>query len=389
MIDKEIIKVAVPCTGEEEIGAIREVLISGNFVSGKKVAAFEDKFSSYIGVSHAAAVNSGTAALHIALAVLGIGPTDEVIVPSLTFMSTVTAVLHQNAIPVFADIDIESFCISPEDIRRCITKRTKAIIPVHLYGNAADMDEIMKIADEFGISVIEDCAQAHGTEYREQRVGSIGHVGAFSFFATKHMTTGEGGIVTSNSNRIVVNAKRIRSHGMVNRDKHELLGYNYRMNEIAAAMGLVQLEKLDDFNEKRIKNSLLILDSLAQHQNSWYKIPKLADHIKHTFFWCPIIIPPTKQICAKDVVKKLKTRGVEARHRYYMPLYKQKVILDYSPYPNGCPFMCHTDKNRQRYDQLNLPNVESIAGNIIGLPNHPLLREKDIEYIIKTINELY
>ena len=389
MSDKKFIQVAVPITGEEEIAAIREVVLSGNFVSGKKVAAFENKFASYIGVSHAAAVNSGTAALHIALAVLGIGPGDEVIVPALTFMSTVTAVLHQNAIPVFADIDKDSFCISAEDIRKRITARTKCIIPVHLYGNAAEMDEIMRIADEFGLFVIEDGAQAHGTEYKGHRVGSIGHMGAFSFFATKHITTGEGGIITSDNEEWIATSRQIRNHGMVGHDDHVMLGYNYRMNEIAGAMGLVQFKKLDDFNEKRINNSLVILNSLAEKPGKWYQIPILSDHIKHTFFWCPLIIKTTQGIDTKDVVKKLRRKGVEVRHRYYEPLYKQKVLQGYSPYPKGCPFSCQPDINRQKYDQLYLPNVEAIAGRIIGLPNHAALEKEDIDYIIETVRNLY
>jgi len=389
MTDGTLIKVAVPITGEEEAEAVRKVILSGNFVSGKNVVAFENAFSSYIGVSEASAVNSGTAALHLALSVLGIGPGDEVIVPALTFMSTVTSVFHQNAIPVFADIDNESFCISPADIKKRITDRTKAIIPVHLYGNAAEMDEIMKIAEEFGLFVIEDCAQAHGTEYKGKRVGSIGHIGAFSFFATKQMTTGEGGIIVSDNYEWIAKSKQIRNHGMTGRDDHEVLGYNYRMNEMAAAIGLVQLRKLGELNEKRIENSLFLLDKLREKAGNWYEVPKLAREIKHTFFWCPLIIKRIEGFSPRDVVKRLKDKGIEARHRYYEPLYKQKVIQDHSPYPGGCPFICCTDRHRQDYGSLFLPNVEKIAGNIIGLPNHPALKNEDLDYIVETILNLF
>lgn len=388
-MSNKFIKVAVPLTGEEEVAAIREVILSGNFVSGKKVAEFEEQYASYIGVKDAAAVNSGTATLHIALAVLGIGPGDEVIVPSLTFMSTVTAVFHQNAIPIFADIDAESFCISPEDIKKRITERTRAIIPVHLYGNAADMDVIMKIADEYGIYVIEDCAQAHGTEYKGKRVGSIGHIGSFSFFATKHMTTGEGGLITSNNEEWIKKARIIRSHGLINRDDHVYLGYNYRMNEIAAAMGLVQLKKLDFFNERRIKNSLFILKELSIATPKWCSVPKLSNDIKHTFFWCPLIVKAEKGFSTDDVVNRLKEKGIEVRQRYKEPLYKQKVILDCSPYPKGCPFACQLAINIPDYRSLYLPNVEVLAGNIIGLPNHPALQKEDLEYVVKTVCNLY
>ncbi|MEW6614453.1 MAG: DegT/DnrJ/EryC1/StrS family aminotransferase [Thermodesulfobacteriota bacterium] len=389
MQDERNIKVAVPITGEEEVSVVREVILSGQFVSGKNVSEFESRFASYVGVKYAAAVNNGTAALHTALAVLGIGPGDEVIVPPLTFMSTITSVFHQNAIPVFADIDRDSFCISPEDIRRRITQRTKAIIPVHLYGNAAEMDEIEQIAHEHGLYVIEDCAQAHGTEYKGRKVGSIGHIGAFSFFATKHMTTGEGGMITSDNEAWIEKVKQIRSHGMINRDDHLVLGYNYRMNEIAAAIGLVQLKKLDRLNEQRIKNSLFLLNELRKETKNWFGLPKLSDKVKHTFFWCPLVVKRGKGFITSDVVERLKKRGIEVRQRYHMPLYKQKVVQDYSPYPGRCPFACQPESNIPDYKRLYLPNVEELAGGIIGLPNHPALQKEDLKYIVESVLNLY
>ena len=389
MSDKKLIKVAVPITGEEEIAAIGDVVRSGNFVSGKKVAQFEQKFSSYIGTTGASALNSGTAALHVALAVLGIGPGDEVIVPPLSFMSTVTSVLHQNAIPVFADIDRDSLCLSPGEVLKQITPRTKAIIPVHLFGNAADMDAIMEIAEKNNLYVIEDCAQAHGTEYRGKKVGGIGHMGAFSFFATKHMTTGEGGIITSDNADWIQKAKQIRSHGMINRDDHVFLGYNYRMNEMAAAMGLVQLEKLEQFNARRIENSRFILGALGEAEGMWYRIPKLEEHIRHTFFWCPLLVKAERGYKTTDVVQRLRERGVEVRQRYQEPLYKQKVMTDLSPYPKGCPFQCGRGASYQDYRTLSLPRVESLAGNVIGLPNHPALHREELEYIAETVVNLY
>jgi perosamine synthetase len=385
---ERFIKVSVPITGEEEAAAIREVVLSGNFVSGKKVAEFERRFADYIGVKAAAAVNNCTAALHAALAVLDIGPGDEVIVPPITFMSTITAVLHQNAMPVFADIDAESFCLSPEDVRKRISERTKAIIPVHYYGNSAEMDGIMKIAEEHGLYVIEDCAQAHGTEYRGRKVGSIGHMGVFSFFATKHMTTGEGGIITSDNADYIEAAKAIRSHGLINRDDHVRLGYNYRMTEMEAAMGLVQLGKLEDLNRKRIDNSLYILGALEGAGDAWYEVPGLATHIRHTFFWCPLLVRTDLEYKTVDVVQRLRDRGVEVRQRYHEPLYRQKVILEKSPYPGGCPYSCRGDVS-QDYASLKLPNVEKHAGGVIGLPNHPALTRDDLDYVVEAVRGLY
>jgi perosamine synthetase len=388
-MDKRQIQVAVPITGEEEVTAIREVVLSGQFVSGGKVAEFEKEFAEFIGVSDAAAVNSGTAALHVALAVLGVGPGDEVIVPPITFMSTVTAVLHQNAKPIFADIDPTTFCISPADIRRRITPRTRAIIPVHLFGNASDMGGVMELAEEFNLFVIEDCAQAHGTEYKGKKVGSIGHLGAFSFFATKHMTTGEGGILTSNNKQWIENAKVVRNHGMVNRDDHVCLGYNYRMNEIAAAMGLVQLKKLAALNRKRVQNSLYLLNALTKDRRTWFFTAKGQPDVNHTFFWCPLIINTADGYTTKDVVERLKKEGIEVRQRYQRPLYHQALIQDCSPYPGGCPFDCRAEVEHQNYRNLSLPNAEALAGNIIGLPNHPGLTRDDLDYIVNTILNLY
>jgi len=388
-MSKPMIKVAVPITGEEEAAAVREVILSGNFVSGKRVAEFEKQFADYIGVAAAAAVNNGTAALHLALAALGIGPGDEVIVPPLTFMSTVTAVLHQNAIPVFADIDADNFCLSPDDIRAQITDRTKAVIPVHLYGNAAEMNAIMKIADEHGLYVIEDCAQSHGTAYRDRITGSIGHLGAFSFFATKHMTTGEGGIVVSDNVEWIEQIKMLRSHGMIGRDDHVALGYNYRMNEMAAAMGLVQLGKLPGLNTKRIANSQYILEKLTGNMRSWYKVPRLSAHVKHTFFWCPLIIDE-REASPEEVVRQLREKGIEVRHRYKSPLYKQKLLTDGSPYyKGGCPFRCVSSQRHREYGSLFLPNVEKIAGRIIGLPNHPAMTKSELERVVDTVLNLY
>jgi len=367
----QFIKVSLPVVGEEEVSAVRDVILSGKYISGEKVMQFEQKFSEYINVKFSAAVNSGTAALHVALACLDVGQGDEVIVPPMTFMSTITAVLHQNATPIFADIDKDSFCICPDDFERKITEKTKAVIPVHLYGNSAQMDKIMEIANKHGIYVVEDCAQAHGTEYKEKKVGSIGHIGTFSFFATKHITTGEGGIITSNNEEWIDKAKIIRSHGMINRDEHVYLGYNYRMTEIAAAMGLVQLKKIDDFNHKRINNSLCILNSLKESDQSWFIIPKLNQYIKHTFFWCPLIIK--NNIDTTLVVKKLLQKGIETRQRYQKPLNTQKILEKVNP----------------DYKHIMLSNAEFFAGKIIGLPNHPKLTDDNIEYIIESVKNLF
>jgi perosamine synthetase len=381
-----LIQVSVPMTGEEEAAAAREVILSGRFVSGPKVAAFEEGFAAYVGAAHGCATNSGTAALHLALAALDIGPGDEVIVPPLTFMSTVTAVLHQNAAPVFADIRPDTLCLDPADVEQRITPRTRAIIPVHLFGNAADMDALTALAEARGLHVIEDCAQAHGTRWQGRRVGSIGHMGAFSFYATKHMTTGEGGMVTTSDPALAERVRRLRSHGMANRDEHAELGWNYRMNEMAAAIGLVQLGKLGAMNRARIEHSRYLLDALAASGAEWLELLPEDPRVEHTYFWCPLAVRPGYD--AVDAAARLRERGVEVRRRYNTPLYAQPVLARRSPYPGGCPFACRPEAG-QDYAALHLPVAEARAGRLIGLPNHPGLSRQDLDAVVHAVRTLY
>ena len=383
------IKVAEPFVGEEEAEAVREVLLSGMYVSGKKVQEFEQKFAEYLGVKYAVATNSGTAALHTSLAALGIGPGDEVIVPALTFFSTVTSVLHQNGIPIFADIEEDSYCLSPEDVEQRISERTKAIIPVHYFGNAADMEGINRVAVKQGLKVIEDCAQAHGTEYTGKKVGTLGDIGIFSFFATKHMTTGEGGIITTNDESVAELARMIRNHGMSGRDDHVMLGYNYRMTEMAAAMGLVQLSKLEELNAKRIENSLYLINELKKREIDWLTLPSLREDVKHTFFWCPILIDEEMLgMSTQELIAKLREKGVETRHRYKEPLYRQKMLVEKNIYPGRFPFNSEYYSKNIDYGSLYLPNVEKVAGRIIGLPNHPKLGKEELDRVIEVIESI-
>lgn len=380
----EKIKVAEPLVGEEEVNAIREVLLSGMYVSGKKVAEFEERFAAYIGTKYAVAVSSGTAALHIALACLGVGPGDEVIVPAMTFFSTATSVMHQNAVPVFADID-ENYCMATESLEKVITDRTKAIIPVHLFGYMADMKRIMEIANSNNLPVIEDCAQAHGAKYYGKKAGSIGQIGAFSFFATKNMTTGEGGIITTDDEELAKKAKLIRAHGMISRDDHAMLGYNYRMTEIEAAFGLVQLSKLDAFNDVRIKNSEYILNKLRDID--WISVQDFDQNIKHVYFWCPIRVDEEKLGKPVEEFKQyLKNNGIEFRQRYQQPLYKQIMLLEKKFYPKQCPLSCPYYDREMNYEDIYLENAERFAGRIIGLPNHPKLEKRHLDRIIDVIN---
>ena len=377
---RKLVKVATPQIGEEEIAAVREVLLSGRYVSGANVAAFEEQFAQYIGVEHAVMVNSGTAALHATMAALGLGPGDEVIVPAFTFFSTVTAVIHQNAIPVFADISLDNFALDPSDFERNITSATKAVIPVHYFGHAAEMDSILEIARKHGIHVIEDAAQAHGTAYRGQRVGSLGDMGAFSFFATKHMTTGEGGAVTTNNADWADYMRRFRSHGLEGRNDHVTLGYNYRMTEMAAAIGIVQLAKLEGFNDARIRNSERLIERLRDI--SWLSLPRVPAHVRHTYFWCHALIDEDRLgLTTEELIIRLRERGVEVRNRYVAPLYRQPLLTDNLP----AALKLAAGDRLPAYAELELPNVEKVAGRMIGLPNRPDMTEDEIDHIVSVL----
>ena len=221
--------------------------------TGKYIDKFEDSFSSYSDCNYGIAVSNGTASLHVSLLALGIGEGDEVIIPDLTFASTINAVLHANATPVIVDVEEKSWCINPKEIRKAITEKTKAVIPVHLYGQVCDMEAIMNLAEEFNLAIIEDCAEAHGATYKGKKVGSFGDVGSFSFYGNKIITTGEGGMCTTNSKQLNDKMKLLRDHGMskTRRYYHEIVGFNYRLTNLQAAIGLAQLERIELIHNNR------------------------------------------------------------------------------------------------------------------------------------------
>lgn len=373
-----MIKVAIPTTGKEEYKALKSVIFSGKFVSGKLVNLFEKEYSKFIGTKYAVALNSGTAALHASLSSLGLKKGDEVIVPAISFVSSATAILHQGCVPIFCDVDINNYCMCPKSFKEKITKKTKAVIPVHFGGSSCNMLEIKKIAKKNKIKIIEDCAQAHGTKFNNIKVGAFGHVSCFSFYATKHMTTGEGGILCTNDKKIYDYCKSFRNHGMINRDTHARLGYNYRMSELNASIGRVQLKKLNKMNNRRVKNSIYLLNNLKKlkSHNTWFKTQDKIMNIYHTYFWCPIRIL-SDRITLEQVKNKLNLKGIEIRSRYKYPLYKQKVFQQLNL------------KNSQNYKKLYLKNAEALSGKIFGLPNHYKLSKKNLDYIIKTFGNLF
>lgn len=348
-----------PMISEEEKTGILQVLDSGllsgfiarhgeMFLGGPKVRELEKLFTEYFGVEYAIAVNSATAGLHAAVAAADIGPGDEVIVPPYTMSATVSAVLMSNAIPVFADIKSDTFCIDPDDIRRKITPRTKAIITVHLFGQAADMDEIMNIADENELIVIEDAAQAPGAKYKDRYVGTIGDMGIFSLNQHKTITTGEGGVVITNNSSFAEKARLVRNHGeIIVSDKEfenieNTLGWNYRMTELEAAVGIAQFKRLDYLNNYRIELADYFIERLKEIGLPGISVPVIKSWNKHVFFVVPITYKEEEVGVGRDMfVKALLAEGIPFGAGYVKPIYQEPLFQRLICYGDrGCPFSC-------------------------------------------------
>jgi dTDP-4-amino-4,6-dideoxygalactose transaminase len=358
-----MIPIAKPLIGLEEINSVTEVLKSGTIAEGPKVKEFEEAFAKYIGTNYAIAVNSGTAALHVALLAKGIGKGDEVITTPFTFIATANSVLYTGAKPVFVDADAETFNIDAGMIEDKITKDTKAIIPVDLYGQPAEMKAIMEIAKDHGLSVIEDACQAHGATYNGKAVGSF-DVGCFSFYPTKNMTTGEGGIITSDDKEFAEKAGMIKSHGSKVRYHHEMLGFNLRMTDIGAAIGLVQLQKIDEYNRKRIENAAYLNKRLAGIKG--IVIPAVKPGCKHVFHQYTIRVTKEYGMSRDDLVKKLTAAGIGTGIYYPIPIHMQ-------------PFYLAMGFNE------SYPVSEQLSKEVISLPVHPSVTTKDIDYIANTL----
>lgn len=355
-----MIPIAKPLVGVEERGAVDGVIESGFIAEGEVVRDFESAFADYVGVKHAVAVNSGTAALHVALLAAGVSAGDEVVCPSFSFIATGNSVLYCNARPVFADVREDTFNVDVDDVAEKITGKTKAVMPVHLYGQPAEMKALAEIAEDHNLALIEDACQAHGAEYDGRKAGSFG-VGCFSFYPTKNMTTGEGGMITTDDDEITERARMIRAHGMKKRYHHDTLGYNYRMTNIAAAIGLEQLTKLDGFNGRRIENAAYLTKKLAGADG--VTTPFVKDNVKHVFHQYTIKAAGG----GRDALAG-KLREKKIGHGIYYPIaiHQQKLYKDLG-------------------FSGSLPNTERLCGEVLSLPIHPSVSKKDLDKIAETI----
>jgi dTDP-4-amino-4,6-dideoxygalactose transaminase len=354
-----MIPVARPLIGDDEVEAVTAVLRSGHLVQGEVVERFEASFAEMVGVKHVVAVANGTAALHLALLAHGIGPGDEVITSPFTFIASANAALYVGARPVFVDIREDTFNINPELIEARITERTKAILPVHLYGQPAEMDAIAEIARRHNLAIIEDAAQAHGAAIGDRQVGTFG-TGCFSFYATKNVTTGEGGIITTSSADIADRLRLLRQHGQRVRYRHELLGYNYRLTDLQAAIGLVQLDHLEEWTEQRIENAVYLTSRLQG-----VITPTTLPGYRHVYHQYTIRAPHGRDV----VARRLADSGVGTGVHYPIPVHHQPLY-------------------RQLGYRDDLPCAERASREVLSLPIHPSVTPRELDIVGEHVSSI-
>jgi len=316
---------------------------------GDYIDKFEEVFSSYSDCCHGVCVSNGTAALHLSLVALGVGVGDEVIVPDLTFAATINAVLYTNAKPVIVDVEKDSWCIDPVKIEEAITPKTKAVIPVHIYGQVCDMEAIMKIAKKYKIKVVEDCAEAHGAKYNNRKVGSFGDIGCFSFYGNKVITTGEGGMCTTNSKKLNSKLRKLRDHGMSKsrRYYHDVVGFNYRMTNLQAAIGLAQLERIDEIHKNRLSYEKAYHKMMCKTS---FEFQKRLKNRKRITWLVSILAKNEKE--RDGVIEKMVENGIDARP-FFCLLSSMKI---YSQYVKTNNLVARDISTRG----VNLPTYESL-----------------------------
>ncbi len=355
-----MIPIARPDIGPEEIAAVTAVLESGMLAQGRQVAEFETRWAAQVGVRHAVATSNGTIALMAIFAGLGLGPGDEVITVSHTFAATANAILFTGATPVFVDIEPDTYLIDAKRIEGAITPRTRAIVPVHLFGLVADMDMIGAIADRHGLAVVEDACQAHGATYRGRAAGSFGH-GAFSLYATKNMTTAEGGLITTNDDRLADWLRLYRNQGMRARYQFEMLGYNFRLTDLAASIGLAQLDKLERNTARRQAIAAAYDEAFADLP---VKTPVVPDGRSHVFHQYTLDVGPARDA----IIAAIRDGGVGADIYYPIPVHRQAYILE-------------------RGLHVELPVTDRASERTIALPMFPGMTDEERATVIRVVRE--
>ena len=357
------IPAAKPIVGDEEREAVDRVLRSGMIAQGPEVAAFEQEFGEHFAAGRATvAVNSGTAGQHLGLLAAGVGVGDEVIVPSFTFAATGNSVALTGATPVFADIEADHFTLDPQSVRAAITSRTKGIMPVHLYGHPFLVDQIEAIAQEHGLAIYEDAAQAHGASWDGRKVGTIGDFAMFSLYPTKNMTSGEGGMVTCATDTIARNVRVLRNQGMEKQYQNEVIGFNARMTDIHAAIGRVQLTKVDSWTAQRQRNAEIMNDGLSSVAG--VQTPKVSEHAVHVYHQYTVRFDASE----RDRIRQALQDEHQVGSGVYYPIPNHRL-----------PSLAHFAPG------LDLPETERAAREVLSLPVHPSLSEGDLERIVAAV----
>ncbi len=374
-----------PLIGKKETKAVLSVLRSKKLSGypGPKILEFERRFAEYHRVKHAIATNCGTSALTLALYASGIGFGDEVILPPYTFIASASSILQCNAIPIFSDIDYETMTLDPSKVEEKITSRTKAIMPVHLYGHPADMDPLIEIARRHGILVIEDCAQAHSAEYKGRLVGTLGDAGCFSFQISKNMMTAEGGMIITNRDDIAERARMLRHQGSSNRGIVQM-GLRVDMTEIQAAIGIVQLGKLNRFTEKRIRNAAYLSRNLQGVPGiKPPEVPSYIKHVYHIYVWK--IDEEELGISKEKFVEALRAEGIPANPIYGKPLYEEPIFKELIGRGQGYPFK-YLEKTDLGYGSC--PNAERVCKTAVGVYLSPAYGARELKLIARAIRKV-
>lgn len=363
---KERISMSAPDITEDDVQAVAEVVRSGRLALGPKTEEFERLIADYVGVKHAVAVSSGTAALHLVVKALGIGPGDEVLVPSFTFVASVNVILYEGATPIFVDIEPDTYNLDPEDLERKITPRTKAIMVVDVFGHPAEWDEITRIAEKHGLKIIDDSCEALGAEYKGRKLGQFGDAAAFAFYPNKQMTTGEGGVIVTNNPEIARLCRSLRNQGRGEMGawlEHERLGYNYRMTEMSAALGISQLKRLETLLAKREQVARMYTGRLAGLD--FLRPPVVRPYVRMS--WFVYVVTLAEGFYRDSVMEAMAKEGIPTRG-YFSPVHLQPCIRELLGTEEGM-----------------LPVTESVARRAIALPFHGNLTASEVDCVVETL----
>jgi perosamine synthetase len=358
------IAVAAPQIGDEERAGVMSVLNSGQLAQGPVVEAFEREFAAWCGSEFAVALNSGTAALHLLMLAHGVKEGDEVITSPFTFVASANAALFVGARPVFVDIEPDTYALDPSKVEAAITPRTRAIMPVDLYGHPADIPAMREIAKRHELVVVEDACQAHGAAINGRKAGALGVSASFSFYPTKNMTTGEGGMVTTDVAGVAERVGALRQHGAAHRYHHDVLGYNFRMTELAAAIGRAQLAKLDEFNETRRRNAAALNKGLAGI--SGVVTPIERRNYRHVYHQYTIRVESDRD----RFQERLRALGIGSAIHYAVPVHRQPLYLGLG------------------YGEVSLPESERASSQVLSLPVHPALTDSDLDRIVEAVRKV-